>query len=106
MLVVEDHGQQFVDEDDVPDFDQDVHYTEYEVDDELMLGLAIPWHNLIVIRKNDGGDSPLHYHQSKRRGKGQNAPPPIRPQDRGSHWSFKSIKFSVQVQSCRRAMPT
>ena len=105
LLDVEDQGQQFLERDDVPLVPDD-YDTEYEINEQLVVGLAVPWHNFVILRKNHKDRSPLHYHQAKRRGAGKNSPPPIRPRNKGSHWSFMSLQFSVQVQSSRRAMPT
>ncbi|KAI0715192.1 hypothetical protein C8Q76DRAFT_618301 [Earliella scabrosa] len=106
MLNVEDHGQQFADREDVPNILPDDFNADYEIEGEFYPALAVPWHREITVRKSQDHPSPFHYHQARRRWLGRNDAPKPRPQNKGSHWSFKSLLIRVQVQSSRRAMPT
>ncbi|KAI0712005.1 hypothetical protein C8Q76DRAFT_621605 [Earliella scabrosa] len=76
----------------------------YNVNGQLHVAHPIPWHHGVALRSSRKNKL-LHYHQHARRTKRTGGPPPILPENVGNHYTFREMRYSTQVQNCRKAYP-
>ncbi|KAI0671141.1 hypothetical protein C8Q78DRAFT_1034240 [Trametes maxima] len=79
----------------------------FMIDGSACLAHKLPWHHRLTITVHErDGPLRLHYHKHERRkDHGPEAPPLMRPKQKGKHYIFDKIIYSTQIQNCRRAQP-